>query len=48
VNRDEVQAEFDAVVNMTATELEQWLETADSKRVGQHQNDGESVGHKSG
>ena len=48
MNRDEVQAEFDAVVNMTATELEQWLDTADSKRVGQHQNDGESVGHKSG
>ncbi|AKK27754.1 DUF3140 domain-containing protein [Mycobacterium sp. EPa45] len=27
--------EFDAVVNMTATELEKWLDTDESKDVGQ-------------
>ena len=41
---DDVRARFDAAVNMTAAELERWLDTADSKEVGQHQNGGESVG----
>jgi hypothetical protein len=45
---DDVRARFDAAVNMTAAELERWLDTADSKEVGQHQNGGESVGHSSG
>jgi hypothetical protein len=43
-----VQAEFDAAVNMTASELERWLDTAESKEVGQRQDGGESVGHESG
>lgn len=46
--QDGVQAEFDAAVNMTASELERWLDTAESKEVGQRQDGGESVGHESG
>jgi Protein of unknown function (DUF3140) len=40
--------EFKDTVNMTATELEKWLETADSKDVGQKKDGGESTGHASG
>jgi len=35
-------------VNMTASELEEWLTTDDSQSVGQDDGDGESIGHKSG
>ncbi len=38
---------FDDAVNMTARELERWLETDESKSVGQSDG-GESVGHESG
>ena len=48
MSQDGVQAEFDAAVNMTASELERWLDTAESKKVGQRQGGGESVGHESG
>ncbi len=42
-------AEFRAAVNMTASELEKWLDTDESKQVGQKSPDGgESVGHDSG
>ena len=40
--------EFHSVVNMTSEELEAWLETDDSKAVGQKDGDEESTGHKSG
>jgi hypothetical protein len=41
--------EFRDVVNMTASQLEKWLETDESKRVGQKSSGGaESVGHDSG
>ncbi|MFP3715151.1 DUF3140 domain-containing protein [Puerhibacterium sp. TATVAM-FAB25] len=40
--------EFDEAVNMTASELERWLETDESKSVGQSDDGGESVGHESG
>jgi hypothetical protein len=40
--------EFQQVVNMTAEELESWLDTDESKEVGQKQGDEESIGHKSG
>jgi hypothetical protein len=41
--------EFRAVVNMTASELEKWLETEESRSVGQKADQGsESVGHDSG
>ncbi|KAB8335026.1 DUF3140 domain-containing protein [Scytonema tolypothrichoides VB-61278] len=40
--------EFYSSVNMTAKELKSWLETKESKSVGQKQGDDESIGHKSG
>lgn len=43
-----VISEFKQVVNMTAEQLESWLETDDSKEVGQKDNGGESKGHQSG
>ncbi|XVS66472.1 DUF3140 domain-containing protein [Actinosynnema sp. CA-299493] len=39
--------EFADAVNMTATELARWLETDESRSVGQSDG-GESVGHESG
>ena len=50
MSRD-ILAAFDAAVNMTADELEAWLETEESRRVGWKGTDGsaaESVGHASG
>ncbi|HEX6346309.1 DUF3140 domain-containing protein [Umezawaea sp.] len=38
---------FSEAVNMTASELERWLDTDESKSVGQSDG-GESVGHRSG
>lgn len=38
--------EFDEAVNMTRKELENWLETGESRSVGQ--GEGESKGHESG
>jgi hypothetical protein len=43
---DDVWDEWRNAVNMTAKELEGWLDTDESKSVGQ--GDGESVGHRSG
>ncbi|MBD3880545.1 DUF3140 domain-containing protein [Phormidium tenue FACHB-886] len=41
--------EFKQAMNMSATELTRWLETEDSKEVGQKQSDrDESTGHASG
>ena len=45
---DEVRSEFDDAVNMTAKQLEDWLETDEAKSVGQDKGDGESKGHESG
>jgi hypothetical protein len=39
---------FDALVNMSAGELAAWLETDESRSVGQDSGDGESIGRKSG
>lgn len=44
---DEVDDEFGEAVNMTAGELETWLDTDESKAVGQSDG-GESVGHEFG
>jgi ribosomal protein L11 len=41
-------SEFRHTVNMTAAELEKWLDTAESKEVGQKSNSKESTGHASG
>jgi hypothetical protein len=44
-----VRAEFGEAVNMTAGELEKWLETDESRSVGQDSDgSGESTGHASG
>src|SRR5689334_11790021 len=40
--------EFKGTVNMTANELEKWLDTDESKEVGQKSGGGESTGHASG
>ena len=40
--------EFDSTVNMTAAELEKWLDTSESKTVGQKDGGEESTGHASG
>lgn len=45
----EIREAFDDAVNMTAAELERWLDTDESKDVGQKQDGGgESTGHASG
>ncbi|SCK05440.1 Protein of unknown function [Streptomyces sp. WMMB 714] len=46
--RDEVLADFDDAVNMSAGELEGWLATDESWSVGQHKEGEESTGHASG
>lgn len=46
--KEEVYQEFKDKVNMAPKELEEWLETEESKSVGQDSGDGESKGHKSG
>ncbi|SNY50815.1 DUF3140 domain-containing protein [Paractinoplanes atraurantiacus] len=46
---DDVYAEFKSAVNMTAGEIEKWLQTDESREVGQKPSSGgESVGHDSG
>ena len=47
-NVDEIWDDWKAAVNMTASEIEKWLETDESKEVGQKDDGGESVGHRSG
>ena len=51
LDRDKVRKEFDRAVNMTASELQKWLQTEESRKVGWKGADGraaESVGHASG
>ena len=45
---DDVWDEWKDTVNMTAAELESWLETDESQSVGQSEDGGESTGHRSG
>lgn len=40
--------EYNEIVNMTASELEKWLDSDESKEVGQKSGNGESTGHASG
>src|SRR5215212_6024887 len=48
-DNDDTKKEFDDAVNMTASELEKWLGTDESKSVGQKSGgSGESTGHESG
>ncbi len=39
---------FHDAVNMSPKQLEKWLETKDSQKVGQKDGSNESIGHKSG
>lgn len=45
---DEVWPQWKDAVNMTASQLESWLETEESRSVGDTSGDGESTGHASG
>ncbi|MDT3316318.1 DUF3140 domain-containing protein [Microbacterium sp. KSW4-11] len=46
--RQRITTDFDEAVNMTAAEIEKWLDTDESKSVGQKSGGGESTGHASG
>ena len=51
IDKRKTLREFDAVVNMSAAELRNWLMTDESQKVGWKGEDGEareSVGHASG
>ena len=51
LDRDKVSREFFAAVNMSPGEIEDWLDSDESRRVGWKGADGkarESVGHASG
>jgi hypothetical protein len=45
---DDIYSLFKHDVNMTASELTNWLKTDESKSVGQASGDGASIGHHSG
>ena len=48
-DRDTIRKDFDEAVNMSASQLEEWLDTDESKSVGQRSGgSGESTGHESG
>jgi hypothetical protein len=47
-DRQKIIGEFDEAVNITPKELEEWLQTDESKSVGQSDGGGESKGHESG
>ena len=47
-DNDQTKKDFDDAVNMTASELKKWLDTDESKSVGQKKDGGESTGHESG
>ena len=47
-DRRQVIEKFNEAVNMTPRELEEWLQTEESKSVGQSDGGGESKGHESG
>lgn len=46
---DEIRTDFEQAVNMAPAELEAWLATEDSRKVGFiRRGENESVGHRSG
>ncbi|KAK4050869.1 hypothetical protein OIV83_003291 [Microbotryomycetes sp. JL201] len=47
-SEDQVIEEFNDHVNMTADELEEWLETEESQESGWGGESGETTGHQSG
>ena len=49
MDKDKVRRDFARAVNMSAVELERWLKTDESRRVGfRREGATESVGHASG
>ncbi len=48
IDRRQILADFRRLVNMSAEELEAWLQTPESLAVGQKKDGRESVGHASG
>ena len=48
IDRKRIASDFRETVNMTADEIEEWLSTPESRRVGQKRDGGESIGHASG
>ena len=49
LDRDRIAKDFADAVNMSPAEIEEWLETDESKKVGfKDDGGGESVGHASG
>jgi hypothetical protein len=46
-NKDDIYREFKNLVNMAPKEIENWLSTDESGKVGQDSGDGESIGRKS-
>ncbi|MET4098028.1 hypothetical protein ABIB37_000265 [Agrococcus sp. UYP10] len=47
--RTRIREDFHEAVTMTASEIERWLETDESRAVGQKEHEGdESTGHASG
>lgn len=47
-DREDTWSQFRGAVNMTAGELHKWLDTDESKSVGQKSGNNESTGHESG
>jgi len=47
-DHETIWQEFREGVNMTPKEIENWLETDESRSVGMSKDGGESVGHESG
>ncbi|RYG34879.1 DUF3140 domain-containing protein [bacterium] len=48
-DQEDTYQEFKSLVNMTPSDLEKWLATEESKKVGfKSEEKGESVGHESG
>ena len=47
--KKDIRSQFDEVVTMTASQLAKWLDTDESKSVGQtKEGNDESIGHQSG
>ncbi len=47
-DHDEIWSQWQDLVNMTPAALKKWLETDESRSVGDTRGEGESTGHKSG
>jgi hypothetical protein len=48
LDRREIRERFHRLVNMSASELTEWLATEESRKVGWKPEGGESIGHASG